>query len=346
MDSRDDISDALQGGIGRRKGRIKGHVDAQLDLFTSLADRRSAGGPRAVAGPEADGLFIPGRPPPDDVAADVRAVLSNAPGEEDARLAFPPSGEGRPPLKTGIYRRPRPVASSIPSRPPPRKPVFARISLFHFLREHLEGMEMSRRLVAGVVGLILLVAAIAFWTASPAPAPIRRAAVPPPSPPVSSMQPAHAVPSIPPPSIVPDSSLPAWTLPGAVVTVGPNGYLVQFENPVFVSTTKISPEGMQALRSVAAKLLSFSRGGHVVVTGHTDDTPLSRPTPELRTNADLAAARAAVAAEHLKNFARGNRLLTFEEKAGLPVQAPYPNDTPRNRRLNRTVTLQILPEAP
>jgi flagellar motor protein MotB len=84
----------------------------------------------------------------------------------------------------------------------------------------------------------------------------------------------------------------------------------------------------------------------VIVTGHTDDIPLSRPTPEFRDNADLAAARAKAAMEHLAHYARANKALTFEMRTGTIADAPYPNDSNRNRRLNRTATVQVMPAHP
>jgi flagellar motor protein MotB len=81
----------------------------------------------------------------------------------------------------------------------------------------------------------------------------------------------------------------------------------------------------------------------VVVTGYTDDVPLSNPTDKFRTNADIAAARGKTAVEHLAQFAKANAALTFDPQTGDPAQAPYPNDSPQNRRLNRTVTVQIIP---
>ena len=50
-----------------------------------------------------------------------------------------------------------------------------------------------------------------------------------------------------------------------------------------------------------------------------------------------------VAVEHLSAYARANKRLLFEAATGESARAPYPNDTPANRRLNRTVTVQVHP---
>ena len=84
-------------------------------------------------------------------------------------------------------------------------------------------------------------------------------------------------------------------------------------------------------------------GARVVVTGYTDDVPLSKPTDQFKSNADIAAARAKAAVDHLAQFAKANPALAFDPQTGDPAQAPYPNDSPQNRRLNRTVTVQIIP---
>ena len=122
--------------------------------------------------------------------------------------------------------------------------------------------------------------------------------------------------------------------------------MLRFTDPVFVSADKISIEGMRALKAVAARLVEMKAPARVVVKGHTDSEPLRNPTARFKSNADIAAARAKTAAEHLAQFARANTGLTFEVVAGDPAEAPYPNDTPQNRRLNRTATVQIVPANP
>ncbi|HRX06639.1 MAG TPA: hypothetical protein P5306_06045, partial [Kiritimatiellia bacterium] len=137
-----------------------------------------------------------------------------------------------------------------------------------------------------------------------------------------------------------------WKIAGAETTVADGVYHVKFADPVFVSANYLSPEGVRALKALAAKLVTLKAGARVTVTGHTDDIPLSRPTPQFRSNADLAEARARAAMEHLAHYARANKSLTFEMRAGTLADAPYPNDSDRNRRLNRTATIQVVPAKP
>ena len=220
-------------------------------------------------------------------------------------------------------------------------------------REWFAGVELDRRMVSLVLFLIVLVALVAFWTACPRDkqgAPGTTIDLAEALPPSESAEPA--VPSAPAPAPAAAPAVPAplpvlpaaeWKIAGLVATKAGDGVLIRFSDPVFVSSDRISVEGWAALKALAAKLAGMKSGARVVVTGHTDDVPLSRPTEQFRNNADLAAARARTALEHLAQFARSNKNLSFEARTGDPSQAPYPNDSPQNRRLNRTVTVQVLP---
>ncbi len=145
--------------------------------------------------------------------------------------------------------------------------------------------------------------------------------------------------------VAPVEEIPAadWNVKGTVATLQGTTIHVRFTDPIFVSSDKISLKGMNALKAVAKKLVSMKGGARVIVMGHTDDVLLSKPTAQFRNNAELAGLRAKVAVEHLGPFSRANKGLTFEAKTGAPSEAPYPNDTAHNRRLNRTITVQILP---
>ena len=134
-----------------------------------------------------------------------------------------------------------------------------------------------------------------------------------------------------------------WKVPGATVTVAGGVYSIQFAEAVFVSADNISVDGMKALKAVAEKLKGLEGARRVVVTGHTDNVPMSRPTPQFGSNADLAKARGKTAMEHLRHFALANKGLLFESRGGAQSEAPYANDTAANRRRNRTVTIEVRP---
>ena len=350
-----DISKALQGKMNTRKGHVKEQSERQLDLFSSLADRETSS-PKVVPAskPEPEMILPPSAPPP-DVAADVRAVLSESGPARSVETA--PAGEEVRPLKTGIYRRPsRPAAIPLPPRSAP--PPASRIMPVRWLQNWLAGVELNRRMIALVVVVAILVALVGFWSACPrhaqpqagppvnlaeeAPsAPQSPAApVPPPPTPVAPAAPKTAPVAVP---VQPAAPADDWKIAGTTATRKGNAIQIVFAAPVFVSADNISIEGMNALKALAARLVALKTSARVLVIGYTDDVPLSAPTAKFKSNADLAAARAQVAVEHLAQLARANKGVVFEAVAGEPTQAPYPNDSPQNRRLNRTVTLQVVP---
>ena len=360
-----ELSNALQGKLNpNRKSHIKDLSERQLDLFSSLSDR-SASGPKIVQSkpeskpesrPEPEPVLPPSPGTPPDVAADVRAELSES-GQVRPFEAAAQSGAARPTLRTGVYQRPHHPVAPPPPRPPappPRQASGPRISPFQHIRDWFAGVEMDRRMVSLVAVLAVLVALIAFWTAGPrngkgkpgtmvnldemqtAPEPASASPVPVPA--VPSPAVAATVPAAPAVTGATD-----WKIPGTETVMNGGAYLVRFNDPVFVSADKISLEGWAALKAVAAKLVTLKAGARVIVTGYTDNEPLTKPTPQFQSNADIAAARAKVAVEHLTQFARASKGLTFEARTGEPSQAPYPNDTPQNRRLNRTATVQVIP---
>jgi outer membrane protein OmpA-like peptidoglycan-associated protein len=361
-----DISKALQGKLKGRNGHIKDLPERQLDLFMSLSDRTEASSPSPAAPsarptvsqpepPREVEMVLPPTGEPPDVSADVRAVLSES---RSVRPVEPVdhATPGRPPLRTGIYRRPqRSVIAPPPAKPPnpPRSSSGGRFSPGQAIVGFFSGLEIDRRLVALVLVLVVLVAGIAFWTACP-----RQPAGETPGTlldltavnagPVAAAVTETAVPA-PVPVVVkapaPAPAIPAenWTVKGTVASQQGSTIHVRFEDGVFISSEKISVKGMRALKAVAKKLLAMKQGAQVVVVGHTDDVPLSKPTLQFRSNKELAELRAKVALDHLAQFARKNKALEFVPEGGAPEEAPYPNDTGKNRRLNRTVTLQITP---
>ncbi|HAL92497.1 MAG TPA: hypothetical protein DCM68_05665 [Verrucomicrobia bacterium] len=343
-----ELSNALQGKMNSRKGHVKDPASRQLDLFSSLTDRAATSPKFAMPAPETrpePEMVLPSSSaPPSDVSADVRAVLSESGASRPVEPSTP-SGEAHP-LRTGIYHRPRYAPAPVPP-PPPRSPSRPRSSPIARISAWFAGVEMDRRMVSLVVVLIVLVGLVAFWTARPrgpaenpepsadmAPAPSAEEARVPAAPVSAAPSPVSSPPALP---------APDWKIPGTEISLGGGAYLVRFTDPVFVSTDRISVEGWRALKAVAAKLATLKAGTRVVVTGYTDDVPMSKPTPQFQDNADLAAARAKVATEHLAQFARTGKGLVFEAQPGAPGQAPFPNDSPANRRLNRTVTVQVFP---
>lgn len=363
------LTNALQGKLNSGGGMFKGPAERQLDLFSSLADRAHSA-PKitlstpepAPARPEPQMVLPPSGTPPPDVSADVRAVLSDS-GMARATEGAEEASDSRPPLRTGIYHRPQRAAVAPPEveAPPPREPAEPRKSIVKALRDWLAGVELDRRMIALVAVSLVVVALIGFWTGCPrhGEEPVAQmemeevlpvAEPEAPAPEIASPVPAaESAPSVPVAEPAPVPAAPAalppvgWKIAGTVATENGGAMLLRFSDPVFVSAANISIEGMRALKAVGAKLVEMKVPARVVVTGYTDNEPLSKPTSRFKSNADIAAARAKTAADHLSQFARANPGLAFEVVTGDPAQAPYPNDTPQNRRLNRTATVQIIP---
>ena len=360
------LSNALQGSLNKDKGEVRARGGSQLDLFLSLSDRSEtkprlsssqpppgseASAPETRPEPE---MILPPSSPPQDVSAEIRAALSDSGSRRTVEENVDLGGTAKPPLRTGIYRRPQRRKAPAPESAPRSTSTRAADPLKTRVLDWIAGIEIDRRLVSLVSVLVVLVALVAFWSACPrteevgttidlrdiqsTPLADAGAAT------------ATAVPS----TVKPQPSAPTpvaavavdWKIAGTETTLANGGYLVKFNEPVFVSANYLSSEGVAALKALAVKLVSLKDGARVIVTGHTDDIPLSRPTPEFRHNADLAAARAKVAMEHLAHYARANKALTFEMRSGTVADAPYPNDSNRNRRLNRTATVQVMPSHP
>ena len=358
-----ELTNALQGKLNIRKSHVKDPGEKQLDLFSSLADREGAAPkivfskPEAPAAPRPEPEWVlPAGGPPPDVASEVRAVLSDSGPARPVEEAGA-GGAEKPPLRTGVYHRPQRTAAPLapPAPPPPRAPAEPRIPLLARIREWFAGVELDRRMIALVLVLCALVGLIGFWSASPRGETAQTEPVPeaapetvaaPAAPPSPAPGPMAAAPAPAPAAAAPAPALAAsdWKIPGTtVLKIENGGQLVRFDDPVFVSADKISVEGMRALKAVAAKLVSLKSGARVVVTGYTDNEPLTKTTDRFKSNADIAAARAQVAKAHLEQFARANKVLVFEARPGEPAQAPFPNDSPQNRRLNRTATVQVFP---
>ena len=366
-----ELSNALQGKLNSRKSHVKDPgSDRQLDLFTSLSDRSVTKPKFAKSKTEPEPreeipLVLPVSEPSTDLSADVRSVLSEASQVRHVE-ATPVSAGESPLIRTGVYHRPRRVAAP-PSQEeqqgsiaPSPKRAFSIAPLIQSVRGWFSGIELDRRMLAIVAALFVVVALVAIWSVRPARSDEEVVAAANPDkvlpveeiPPVEPMPmpvtpaPVAAVAAAPTPAApAPVTEMPVvnWKIPGTVATQNGGAILLRFEDPVFVSADNISIEGMRALKAVAAKLVAMKISGRVLVTGYTDDVPLTKPTAQFKSNDDIAAARGKVAADHLAQFARANKGLVFEAKAGSVSQAPYPNDSPQNRRLNRTATVQVIP---
>ena len=352
-----ELTNALQGKLNRQKGLVRDPGKRQLDLFSSLSDREVTA-PKIVMSkpdvptaerPEPEMVLPPSSGTPPDVSADVRAVLSES---GPARPVEPTPDAGHLPLRTGIYHRPQRSAAPLVSPPAAAPPPTVRVSPWMWIRDWFAEVEMDRRMLSLFVVLAVLVALLAFWSACPR-QPKEESAALENTGEIQGDSIPQAMASATAPDVSdaasaatsPQPSLPAadWKIAGAVATQNGQAVLIRFVDPAFESLDNVSIKGMAGLKAIAAKLATLKAGTRVVVTGYTDDVPLSKPTERFQSNADIAAARAKTAVEHLAQYVGAGKALAFEARPGESAQAPYPNDTPQNRRLNRTVTVEVFP---
>lgn len=115
-----------------------------------------------------------------------------------------------------------------------------------------------------------------------------------------------------------------------------------FQDAVFSRHTTFDPQAERRLGDVAEALGRIDRPLVIQVRGHTDDTPMRGGGP-YRDNYDLGLARATRVVQFLRHQASLTNT-TFSAASQGEDNPPFPNDSPANRRSNRTVTLEISAE--
>jgi flagellar motor protein MotB len=135
------------------------------------------------------------------------------------------------------------------------------------------------------------------------------------------------------------SGYPRVSVPGVKTTLAGGRCTMVFDKPVFSSLATISPDAGRILAKVADQVRDYMPRFNLTVRGHTDNVPL-RSSQTYPDNAALGLARAkAVTALLQKRHglpAGGLRAISAGDRT-----PPFPNDTPENRRKNRTVVLVL-----
>lgn len=136
------------------------------------------------------------------------------------------------------------------------------------------------------------------------------------------------------------SELKALEEKGLALLLESNGMAqVKFAAPLFSSRAILAPEGTELLTKLGAILSAHGESWTVVVTGHTDATPM-RGSGLYRDNKELGLARAIEVVRYLMREAKVPVTMLSAATAGAD-NPPYPGDDAEARRKNRTVTLQI-----
>jgi flagellar motor protein MotB len=131
---------------------------------------------------------------------------------------------------------------------------------------------------------------------------------------------------------------------GVTVEAEGAGVRLTFDAPLFTYRASLDASRHELLRAVGGVLAGHSNGWSVVVTGHTDATPLRGQSP-YRDNAELGLARASEVARFLWREAGVPAGMVRVASAG--DAAPlFPGDDPATQRRNRTATLRIVPASP
>ncbi|GAA4000554.1 OmpA family protein [Hymenobacter fastidiosus] len=106
-------------------------------------------------------------------------------------------------------------------------------------------------------------------------------------------------------------------------------------------STKVDPKGQEALKQLAT-VLKTQPDVNVVVEGHTDNVPFSRPTAAMQDNWDLSVLRATEIARLLTTSGVQPERVTASGRAQyVPMAA---NDSPANKALNRRTEIILTPK--
>lgn len=127
--------------------------------------------------------------------------------------------------------------------------------------------------------------------------------------------------------------------PGVTVTPRDGALHVTFAEGLFGDDVTLTPSGQATLAALAERLRQAAVTGPLVVTGHTDDSPLPAGSP-WADRVTLGFARAQRAAEVLA-AAGPVPLPSFGLRSTGTANPPYPDDSPADRARNNTVTLLI-----
>ncbi|UOQ72236.1 OmpA/MotB family protein [Hymenobacter cellulosilyticus] len=106
-------------------------------------------------------------------------------------------------------------------------------------------------------------------------------------------------------------------------------------------STKVDPKGQEALKQLAA-VLKNQPDVNVVVEGHTDNVPFSRPTAAMQDNWDLSVLRATEIARLITSGGVEPQRITASGRSQfIPVAS---NDSPGNKALNRRTEIILTPK--
>jgi flagellar motor protein MotB len=130
-------------------------------------------------------------------------------------------------------------------------------------------------------------------------------------------------------------------VPGVIARQDNRDLLLSFADGLFEPGGNVlRPAAKQTLSALGRQLDTAKQTFSIGVAGYTDNVALPKERQDYRDNSALALARAVAVVEHLRAHTRlPGHVFTVQGLGG--DLTPYPNDTPDNRRRNRTVVLRI-----
>ncbi|MBU1927323.1 MAG: OmpA family protein [Gammaproteobacteria bacterium] len=128
-------------------------------------------------------------------------------------------------------------------------------------------------------------------------------------------------------------------VPGVFLKTETNEVIVTFKSGLFARGACLKPEAKTVLTTLGRQLEPYIGHISICVIGHTDDVPM--PVGSVyRDNIALGINRAVAVTEHLRATTQIPFSIFSVHSLGESL-APYPNDTPDNRSMNRTVVIRI-----
>ena len=126
---------------------------------------------------------------------------------------------------------------------------------------------------------------------------------------------------------------------GIRIASGENGDRLIFDAPVFRYQDFIDPAAKDRLLKLGQELAEAPEGMLLVITGHTDNDPVSSRGAYMD-NYQIGMARAVAVTDFLVRDAGLPRGQVLATSAG-EYQPPFPNEPPSEKRKNRTVTFLL-----
>lgn len=147
-----------------------------------------------------------------------------------------------------------------------------------------------------------------------------------------------------PPARVIADSVPLISTPDTIVRMDGDTLVIRFSSGLFSRNDQLSPAAKQTLVLLARELKPLLGSYRLTIVGHTDNETVKRNNL-YKDNDELGLLRAR-AAERFLQSQLGVANGTFRAESAASRDAPYPNDTPDNRKRNRTITLRLVPQPP